>query len=95
MEYLILSLFLVDDPILKQQLLDEINNPSFIPKTFKSGRTDDPNFSNAAITNDHITVENPVLLRDTQKPGYRKNETVFHDSVGIFMINIFSTRGEM
>ncbi|KAK7604147.1 hypothetical protein V9T40_004420 [Parthenolecanium corni] len=70
-----------DDPILKQQLLDEINNPSFIPKTFKSGRTDDPNFSNAAITNDHITVENPVLLRDTQKPGYRKNETVFHDSL--------------
>lgn len=78
-------LFLTDDPILKQQLLDDINDPSFASKTFKSSRNDNSNFSNAITTNDHIKLEKPVVSSDNAiKPGNKKNETVFHDSVGVW-----------
>lgn len=80
----ILIIFLSDDPILKQQLLDDINDPSFAPKAFKSSRNDDSNFSNAITSNNPIKVENSVVSSENAvKPGNRKNETVFHDSVSI------------
>lgn len=81
--------YISDDPIVKQQLLDDINDSSFVPKTFKSSRSDNSNFSTATNCNDHINLEIPVILNDvTPKPGNRKNETIFHDNVCIF-VNIY------
>lgn len=79
-----------DDPIIKQEQLDEIDAPSFTPKSFKSTKSDVKVTSQSLITDLHIANNNGSVDLDEDKQisetEKRKNDTVFHDSVCIIRI---------
>lgn len=95
-----MKLIITDDPIIKQEQLDDINASSFTPKAFKSSKTANSGRQETNSVSSSVKVEgnyNDLCnngLNDqhtiSNKAGEfsikRKNETVFHDSVSILLI---------
>lgn len=88
-----------DDPIVKQEQLDDINASSFTPRAFKSSKNsnhpdENPLLSAVKLDNELNKLCNSNLgdrLTITNDNGdeKRKNETVFHDSVSIPMLPFY------
>lgn len=75
-----------NDPIIKQEQLDEIDAPSFIPKSFISSKSDKKtSFTQNLLIgdlpimgNNGTTLYRDELVTETEK---KKNDTVFHDNI--------------
>ncbi len=87
----------LDDPVIKQQQIDEIDAPSFVMKSFKTSKTENQTsnalFSNAfssngethSLTNhdDILNTNDGLRVPDVKD---KKNDTVFHDNVSILAV---------